>query len=177
MKRGNLLQITGITNRILGYIFDICVYKIQGSKIQLIDQNYLEVKVGKEAYNIIDIESAQDTQTIIEEIKKIREEFWKDVKIPGEMNNLNPELEKAGRVPDFLDIGELMARDALDRNESCGGHFREEFQSPGGEALRNDDKFSYVSCWQYAGEGNDPELVIEPLDYEFIVRQQRNYKA
>ena len=97
--------------------------------------------------------------------------------MPGKADGLNIELEKALRLADFIEIGELMARDALLREESCGGHFREEFQTPEGEALRNDDKFSYVSCWQYAGEGNDPELVIEPLDYEFIVRQQRNYKA
>ena len=113
----------------------------------------------------------------LELIKGVRKEFWSNVYVPGKADGLNIELEKALRLADFIEIGELMARDALLREESCGGHFREEFQTPEGEALRNDDKFSYVSCWQYAGEGNDPELVIEPLDYEFIVRQQRNYKA
>ena len=96
---------------------------------------------------------------------------------PEKSEGLNVELEKALRLADFIEIGELMARDALLREESCGGHFREEYQTPEGEALRNDEKFSFVSCWKYTGEGSEPELVKEPLDYEFIVRQQRNYKA
>jgi len=111
------------------------------------------------------------------EIKALKKEFWANVRIPGEANNLNVELEKALRLADFLEIGELMARDGLDRNESCGGHFREEYQTPEGEALRQDDLYSYVSCWKYKGEDQDPELLKEPLDYEFVVRQQRNYKA
>ena len=121
--------------------------------------------------------TAEGLKTALEKIKEIRKEFWSNVYVPGKADGLNVELEKALRLADFIDIGELMARDGLLREESCGGHFREEFQTPEGEALRNDDKFAYVSCWKYTGEGNEPELIKEPLDYEFIVRQQRNYKA
>ena len=116
-------------------------------------------------------------KTAIEKLKAVKKEFWSNVFIPGSGSDMNTELEKALRVADFIEIGELMARDALDRQESCGGHFREEYQTEEGEALRQDDKFSYVSCWKYMGEGQDPELIKESLDYEFIVRQQRNYKA
>ncbi|HET9570446.1 MAG TPA: fumarate reductase/succinate dehydrogenase flavoprotein subunit [Bacteroidales bacterium] len=110
------------------------------------------------------------------EILRVKKEFWSNVFIPGSGTDQNPELEKALRVADFLVIGELMARDALIREESCGGHFREEYQTPEGEALRNDEKFSYVSCWKYNGEENEPELLKEDLNYEFIKVQQRNYK-
>ena len=113
----------------------------------------------------------------IEKIKAIKKEFRADVRIPGSGNDLNTELEKALRLADFIDIGELMAHDALVREESCGGHFREEYQTPEGEALRDDDQFSFVSCWKYEGEGKAPTLVKEPLDYEFVVCQQRNYKS
>ena len=110
------------------------------------------------------------------ELKALKKEFWSDVRIPGKADDLNVELEKALRLADFIEIGELMARDAHDREESCGGHFRLEHQTPEGEALRHDDKFAYVSCWEYQGEDQDPVLLKEPLDYEFVVRQQRNYK-
>ncbi|MFV0469816.1 MAG: fumarate reductase/succinate dehydrogenase flavoprotein subunit [Dysgonomonas sp.] len=119
----------------------------------------------------------ESLETALEDIKKIKKEFWTNVRIPGEANTLNTELEKALRVADFLEIGELMARDGLNRNESCGGHFREEYQTPDGEALRDDANYSYVACWKFNGEDQDPELIKEPLDYEFVVRQQRNYKA
>ena len=112
----------------------------------------------------------------IVELKALKKEFWSDVRIPGNADDLNVELEKALRLADFLEIGELMARDAHDREESCGGHFRLEHQTPEGEALRHDDQFAYVSCWEYQGEDQDPVLLKEPLDYEFVVRQQRNYK-
>ena len=112
----------------------------------------------------------------IVELKALKKEFWSDVRIPGKTDDLNVELEKALRLADFIEIGELMARDAHDREESCGGHFRLEHQTPEGEALRHDDKFAYVSCWEYQGEDQDPVLLKEPLDYEFVVRQQRNYK-
>ena len=121
--------------------------------------------------------TAEGLKIALEKIQAIRNEFWTNVYVPGKSESLNVELEKALRLADFIEIGELMARDALLREESCGGHFREEYQTPEGEALRNDEKFSYVSCWKYTGEGSEPELVKEPLDYEFIVRQQRNYKA
>ena len=110
----------------------------------------------------------------IVELKALKKEFWSDVRIPGKADDLNVELEKALRLADFIEIGELMARDAHDREESCGGHFRLEHQTPEGEALRHDDKFAYVSCWEYQGEDRDPVLLKEPLDY--VVRQQRNYK-
>ncbi|MBQ7946180.1 MAG: fumarate reductase/succinate dehydrogenase flavoprotein subunit [Bacteroidales bacterium] len=110
------------------------------------------------------------------EIQRIKKEFWSDVFIPGDAKDLNTELEKALRLADFIEIGELMARDALHREESCGGHFREEYQTPEGEALRQDDKFMYVGCWKYTGEDSEPELLKEELNYEFTKVQQRNYK-
>ncbi|MBP7612318.1 MAG: fumarate reductase/succinate dehydrogenase flavoprotein subunit [Paludibacter sp.] len=113
----------------------------------------------------------------LEKIKEVRKEFWSNVFIPGAGDAMNVELEKALRVADFIEIGELMARDALQREESCGGHFREEYQTPEGEALRNDEEFSFASCWKFNGEGQEPTLLKEALDYEFIHRQQRNYKA
>ncbi len=119
----------------------------------------------------------ESLEKAMKRIKEIKKEFWSNVRIPGEANSLNTELEKALRVADFIEIGYLMAIDALKREESCGGHFREEYQTEEGEALRNDEKFSYVSCWKYKGEEHEPEMLKEPLDYEFIVRQQRNYKA
>ena len=110
------------------------------------------------------------------EIKALREEFWSTVKIPGKLDDLNPELQKASRLADFLELGELMAMDALNREESCGGHFREEYQTEEGEALRNDKDFTYVAAWEYAGEGRDPVLNKEPLSFEYIEVKQRNYK-
>lgn len=121
--------------------------------------------------------SKESLEKAIEDIKKVKKEFWSNVRIPGEANTLNVELDKALRVADFLEIGYLMAIDGLTRNESCGGHFREEYQTPEGEALRRDDEYAYVSCWKFTGEDQEPELIKEPLDYEFVVRQQRNYKA
>jgi succinate dehydrogenase / fumarate reductase flavoprotein subunit len=109
-------------------------------------------------------------------IRELRAEFWKDLKIPGEPKDLNQELEKANRVADFLEIGELMAIDALHRQESCGGHFREEYQTEEGEALRNDKDFTYVAAWEYKGEGADPVLHKEPLVFENIEVKQRDYK-
>jgi len=111
----------------------------------------------------------------ISEIRALREEFWKDVRVPGELNEFNPELEKAGRVADFLELGELMCMDALSREESCGGHFREEHQTPDGEAERHDDLFMYAACWEYK-PGNQWEMHKEDLNYEVIKPSQRNYK-
>ncbi len=116
-------------------------------------------------------------ETALEKIKAVRHEFWTKVYVPGVSTDLNVELEKALRVADFIEIGELIARDSLMREESCGGHFREEYQTPDGEALRNDEEFSFTSCWKFNGDGNEPELLKEALEYEFIHRQQRNYKA
>ncbi|GHT75926.1 succinate dehydrogenase flavoprotein subunit [Bacteroidia bacterium] len=119
----------------------------------------------------------ESLETALTKLKALKKEFWSNVFIPGEPNSLNVELEKALRVADFIEIGELMALDGLNRNESCGGHFREEYQTPEGEALRDDEHYSYASCWKYEGENKEPELVKEPLVYEFVVRQQRNYKS
>jgi succinate dehydrogenase / fumarate reductase flavoprotein subunit len=118
--------------------------------------------------------NANGLKEAIEEIKKLREEFWKDVRVTGEANEFNPELEKAGRVADFLELGELMCIDALNRNESCGGHFREEYQTKDGEALRDDDNFAYVAAWENKGN-NTWELHKEELKFENIKLAQRNY--
>ncbi|MDR2562649.1 MAG: fumarate reductase/succinate dehydrogenase flavoprotein subunit [Prevotellaceae bacterium] len=112
----------------------------------------------------------------LEEIAEIRKEFWSDVLVPGENNEFNQELEKAVRLADFIEIGELMALDALNRKESCGGHFREEMQTEDGETKRDDENFMYVSAWEYKGEGNKPELHKEELKYEFVKPSTRNYK-
>ncbi len=115
-------------------------------------------------------------RTALERIPKLREEFWHDVNVPGSDVELNQALEKAGRVADFLELGELLCRDALHREESCGGHFREEYQTPDGEALRNDEQFAYVAAWAYAGPGKDPLLNKEPLVFENVKLSQRSYK-
>ena len=109
-------------------------------------------------------------------IPKLREQFWRDVKVPGTGVELNQSLEKAGRVADFLELAELMCKDALHRTESCGGHFREESQTPDGEALRDDEHFAYVAAWEYAGEGREPILNKEPLEFENVKLSQRSYK-
>jgi succinate dehydrogenase flavoprotein subunit len=112
----------------------------------------------------------------LELIPALRDEFWNDVNVPGSDAELNQALEKAGRVSDFLELGELMVRDALNRTESCGAHFREESQTPDGEALRDDEHFSYVAGWEYAGPGAEPILNKEPLDFEAVHLSQRSYK-
>ncbi|MCH5329144.1 MAG: fumarate reductase/succinate dehydrogenase flavoprotein subunit [Coprobacter sp.] len=115
-------------------------------------------------------------ETALEKLKEVKKEFWSNVRIPGQADTLNTELEKALRLADFIEIGRLMALDALNRNESCGGHFREEYQTEEGEALRQDDQYMYVSCWKYEGEDKDPVMLKEDLNYEYIKVQQRNYK-
>ncbi|RLD40001.1 MAG: fumarate reductase/succinate dehydrogenase flavoprotein subunit [Bacteroidetes bacterium] len=112
----------------------------------------------------------------ISEIRELRNSFWKDVRIPGRIDELNVELDKAMRVADYLELGELMAKDALNRNESCGGHFREEYQTPEGEALRDDENYKYVAAWEYQGDDNEPILHKELLNYENIEVKQRDYK-
>jgi succinate dehydrogenase / fumarate reductase flavoprotein subunit len=111
----------------------------------------------------------------IQEIRALREEFWKEVRVPGKTDEFNQELEKAGRVADFLELGELMCVDALSREESCGGHFREEHQTEDGEAMRHDDKYMYAACWENRGN-YQWELHKEELNYEVIKPSQRNYK-
>jgi succinate dehydrogenase / fumarate reductase, flavoprotein subunit len=112
----------------------------------------------------------------IERIAALRADFWKNVRVLGEGDCMNQSLEKAGRVADFLEFGELMCRDALEREESCGGHFRTEYQTPDGEALRNDEEYSFVSCWKSEGGDKVPSLVKESLNYEFIKPSTRSYK-
>ena len=112
----------------------------------------------------------------ISQIRTLREEFWQDVTVPGGVNNLNPGLDYAGRVADYMEFAEVLALDALERRESCGGHFREEFQTPDGEALRKDDEYSYVAAWEFKGVGAQPELHKEPLVFEEVHPTQRSYK-
>ena len=120
--------------------------------------------------------NAEGLKKAILEITSLREEFWKEVRVPGSLNELNQELEKAGRVADFIELGELMCKDALVRTESCGGHFREESQTNEGEAMRKDDEFNYVSAWEYTGVPSDANLHKEELIFENIELKQRSYK-
>ncbi len=120
--------------------------------------------------------SEEGLKKAIEEIKRIKEEFWTDVNVPGSADTLNKSLEMAGRLADFLELGELMARDALNRNESAGGHFREEYQTPEGEALRDDKNYSYVAAWEYKGKEKPQELHKEELEFEYVKESQRSYK-
>ena len=119
--------------------------------------------------------NAEGLKQAVTEIQQLKKEFWSDVRIPGEINEMNPELDKAGRVADFIELGELMCLDALNRNESCGGHFREESQTAEGEADRKDNEFAYVSAWEYKGE-NNWELHKEALNFEIAKPSQRSYK-
>jgi succinate dehydrogenase / fumarate reductase flavoprotein subunit len=140
--------------------------------------DYFHKKLGHIMWEYVGMSrNAEGLKFARKEIKALQKEFWKDVRIPGSEETVNPELEKALRLADFFEIGELIALDALNREESCGGHFREEYQTPDGEALRNDEKFSFVSCWEYQGEDKEPILHKEPLNYQFVVPQQRNYKS
>ncbi|MBR3907601.1 MAG: fumarate reductase/succinate dehydrogenase flavoprotein subunit [Bacteroidaceae bacterium] len=118
----------------------------------------------------------ESLEKALKEIDRVEKIFWSDLRIPGEADTLNVELEKALRLLDFIEIGRLMAYDALNREESCGGHFREEHQTEEGEAKRDDENFSYVACWKYTGQGQEPELLKEDLNYQYIKVQQRNYK-
>jgi succinate dehydrogenase / fumarate reductase flavoprotein subunit len=119
---------------------------------------------------------AKGLQEALQEIPKLREEFWRNVKVLGSAEGLNQSLEKAGRVADFLEFAELMCLDALQREESCGGHFRTEYQTEDGEAKRDDERFAYVAAWEYAGEGKPPILNKEPLTFENVHLSTRSYK-
>jgi succinate dehydrogenase / fumarate reductase, flavoprotein subunit len=120
--------------------------------------------------------TAQGLQTAIDRIRELREEYWQNVRVPGSGDDFNQSLEKAGRVGDFFELAELMCIDARERNESCGGHFREEYQTPDGEAQRDDAGYSYVAAWGYRGSGNPPDLVKEPLEFNHVHPSQRSYK-
>ncbi len=143
--------------------------------------DYYHKKLGKIMWNKCGMSrNEKDLKSAIDEIAALREDFWKNVKVPGEANGMNPELEKAGRVADFLELGEVFAKDALDRNESCGGHFREESVEQSGEqkgeALRDDKNFKYVSAWEYMGDPKDAKLHKEDLVFENIELKTRSYK-
>jgi succinate dehydrogenase / fumarate reductase flavoprotein subunit len=120
--------------------------------------------------------NAAGLEHAIGKIRELREEFWRDVNVPGSGEDLNQQLENAGRVADFMELAELMCIDALDRNESCGGHFREEYQTEEGEALRDDEHYSYVAAWGWNGLGSPPSLVKEQLEFEYVHPSQRSYK-
>ena len=119
--------------------------------------------------------NAEGLKQAISEIQQLKKDFWSDLRIPGEINEMNPELDKAGRVADFIELGELMCMDALQRNESCGGHFREESQTPEGEADRKDDEFSYVASWEFKGD-HQWEMHKEELQFEVAKPSKRSYK-
>jgi succinate dehydrogenase / fumarate reductase flavoprotein subunit len=137
--------------------------------------DHFHKRLGKTLWNRCGMSrNAAGLTQAIADVKSLREEFWKDLRVPGTADEFNPELEKAGRVADFLELGELLCRDALHRNESCGGHFREEYQTPDGEALRDDENFTYVAAWEW-GTG-DWTLHKEELAFENIKIAQRSYK-
>lgn len=137
----------------------------------------LHKKLGKIMWEHVGMaRNKEGLKKAIEEISDLKDEFWNHVNIPGELNDMNQELQKASRLADFIELGALMARDALHREESCGGHFREEFQTGEGEALRNDKDFTYVAAWEYKGDDKEPKLHKEALNFEYIEVKQRNYK-
>ena len=139
--------------------------------------DYFHKKLGKIMWNNVGMaRNSKGLNEAIEEIAALREEFYKEVIVPGTADSFNPELAKAGRVADFLELGELFAKDALHRNESCGGHFREEYQTEDGEAQRDDENFAYVAAWEYKGKPSDAVLHKEPLIYENIKLATRSYK-
>jgi succinate dehydrogenase / fumarate reductase flavoprotein subunit len=138
--------------------------------------DYFHKALGKIMWNDCGMaRNKEGLEKAIQEIKALRTEFWNNVLVPGTVDEFNIELEKAGRVADFIELGELMCKDALDRNESCGGHFREESQTDEGEAERNDELYSYVAAWKYINAG-ESELNKEPLIYENIKIAARSYK-
>jgi succinate dehydrogenase / fumarate reductase flavoprotein subunit len=139
--------------------------------------DYFHKKLGRIMWDKCGMSrNAEGLKEAIADIKKLRAQFWKDVRVPGVINEVNSELEKAGRVLDFLELGELMCKDALDRDESCGGHFREEYQTPEGEAMRDDENYRHVSAYEFTGEPADAILHKEALIYEAIELKTRSYK-
>ena len=139
--------------------------------------DYFHKKLGLVMWNKVGMaRNEKGLKEAIKEIQDIREDFWKNVKVPGSLNELNPELEKAGRVADFLELGELFAKDALEREESCGGHFREEHVTEDGEAKRDDKNFAYVAAWEYTGKPSEAILHKEQLEFKDIELKTRSYK-
>ncbi len=139
--------------------------------------DHIHKDLGHVMWNFVGMaRNKEGLEKALKQIVEIKKEFWTNVRIPGSAEGMNTELEKANRLADFLEMGELMARDALNREESCGGHFREEYQTKEGEAMRRDDEFAYVSCWEYKGEDKEPVLNKEVLKFEYVELKQRNYK-
>jgi succinate dehydrogenase / fumarate reductase flavoprotein subunit len=139
--------------------------------------NEIHKKLGRIMWDNVGMgRNEKGTKKALKLIPEIREEFWNDAKIFGESDNLNIELEKAGRIADFLELAELLTFDALHREESCGGHFREEYQTKDSEALRNDKEFAYVAAWEYQGEGKEPNLNKEQLIFDYVKPSERSYK-
>ncbi len=137
----------------------------------------LHKKLGKIMWEGVGMaRNKEGLKKAIKEVAKLKEEFWMHVNIPGELNDMNQELQKASRLADFIELGDLMARDGLHREESCGGHFRDEYQTGEGEALRNDKDFTYVAAWEYKGDDKEPAMHKEDLNFEYIEVKQRNYK-
>ncbi|MBY8963848.1 fumarate reductase/succinate dehydrogenase flavoprotein subunit [Flavobacterium sp. D11R37] len=163
--------------------FEEAENNVRGQLERLINNNgthtvdHFHKKLGKIMWDKVGMaRNAQGLNEAIEEIAALREEFYRDVKVPGSMNSFNQELEKAMRVADFLELGELFAKDALHRNESCGGHFREEYQTEEGEAQRDDENFAYVAAWEYKGKPSEAVLHKEQLVFENVKLVQRSYK-
>ena len=157
-------QVTEKTNKLLG---------VEGTRT--VDSFHREL--GKIMWDECGMaRNEEGLKRALSKIPELRDEFWANVKVTGNGNDLNQELEKAGRVADFLEFGELMCKDALNRDESCGGHFREEHQTEDGEARRDDKNFAHVSAWEYKGDGAEPALHIEPLTFEHVPLAQRSYK-
>ena len=163
--------------------FELAESNVKKSLNQLISNkgnhsvDYYHKKLGKIMWDKCGMARTEiGLNEAIKEIKELREDFWKNVTVPGKLNELNKELEKAGRVADFLELGELFAKDALTRNESCGGHFREEYATKEGEAKRDDKNFTFVSAWEYAGEPSDAKLHKEKLEFDNIEVKERSYK-
>ncbi len=149
------------------------IFNIQGKR----SVDSIHKELGHVMWDFVGMgRNKEDLEKAYDKIAAIKKEFWSNVRVPGSLESMNSELEKANRLADFIEVGELMARDALHREESCGGHFREEFQTEDGEALRQDDKFTYVGCWEYKGEDQTPELHKEELKFDVVKLVQRNYK-
>jgi succinate dehydrogenase / fumarate reductase flavoprotein subunit len=139
--------------------------------------DYFHKKLGKVMWDKVGMaRNEKGLKEAIKEIQEIREDFWKNVKVTGHLNEFNQELEKAGRVADFLELGELFAMDALERKESCGGHFREEYMTEEGEALRDDKDYAFVSAWEYKGKPSASVMHKEELEFKDIELKTRSYK-
>ncbi|MEY4941138.1 MAG: hypothetical protein RIQ93_2873, partial [Verrucomicrobiota bacterium] len=139
--------------------------------------SYYHKRLGKILWEFCGMtRSKAGLERALQQIPALREEFWSDVRVPGSADTMNQSLEQAGRVADFIELGELMCLDALTREESCGGHFREEHQYPDGECKRDDEKFGHVAAWEFQGVGKPPVRNVEPLNYETVKMSLRNYK-